>query len=418
MDRDGVSAPPVCLQVYQLNQLARQLLEQAFTHVWVCGEVADLSRPRSGHYYFTLKDAQAQIRCALFKTQAMRLPFTLEAGQQLEVWAKVSLYPARGDYQLIIEKVQASGEGVLQQAFLKLKNKLQTAGLFSPHIKQALPAMPQSVGIITSSSGAAVRDIIQVLGRRSPQLAVIIYPCLVQGNDAASQITAQIALANQRRECDVLIVARGGGSLEDLWPFNQEQVVQAIAGSCLPIVTGIGHESDTTLSDLAADMRAATPSAAAELVTTHLLKQAQMLDHLLHQLQQSTRLFVQHQGQRLQHIQAQLQLAHPQNKLRLERKRLAQQQHHFQLCMQRLLQQLQQRLQHLAAKLHAVSPLQTLQRGYAIVSATAGTGECSHTISHCSQVQAGDRLQVRLQDGKLSCQVLTCNQLPVDHTSV
>ncbi|MDH2923940.1 exodeoxyribonuclease VII large subunit [Nicoletella semolina] len=253
--------------VTQLNGSIKQLLETEFGHIWLVGEISNFSCPVSGHWYLTLKDEHAQVRCAMFRMKNLRVAFRPQNGLQVLVRASVSLYEPRGDYQVIIESMQLAGEGVLQQQFEALKNKLSHQGWFDPSHKKSLPTFIRRIGVITSSNGAALQDILSVLQRRDPTLEVIIYPSLVQGKEAAGEIVKMIELANRRQECEVLIVGRGGGSLEDLWCFNEEVVAQAIYYSSLPIVSAVGHEVDFTIADFVADIRAATPSAAAELVS-------------------------------------------------------------------------------------------------------------------------------------------------------
>lgn len=255
------------LTITQLNYAVRHRLESEFGHIWLVGEISNLSKPVSGHWYLTLKDEQAQVRCAMFRMKNMRVNFPVQNGMQVLVRASVSLYEPRGDYQVIIETMQPAGDGLLQQEFEQLKLKLAAEGLFAQEHKKPLPAFIKRVGVVTSSSGAALQDILQILNRRDPSLEVVIYPTLVQGKEAAQEIVSMIELANLRNECDVLIVGRGGGSLEDLWCFNEEAVAYAIFRSHLPVISAVGHETDVTIADFVADLRAPTPSAAAELVS-------------------------------------------------------------------------------------------------------------------------------------------------------
>lgn len=266
------------LTVTQLNYSVRHLLEMELHQVWLTGEISNFSQPVSGHWYLTLKDDKAQVRAAMFKMKNVRVNFRPQNGMQVLVRASVTLYEPRGDYQLIIESMQPAGEGLLQQQFEKLKVKLAAQGWFAQEHKKPIPPFAKRVGIITSSSGAALQDILHILQRRDPSLSIIIYPTLVQGKEATQDIVNTIELANRRNECDILIVGRGGGSLEDLWCFNEEAVAQAIYHSRLPIISAVGHETDVTIADFVADLRAPTPSAAAELVSrdqNELLRQLQ-----------------------------------------------------------------------------------------------------------------------------------------------
>ncbi len=259
-------APPASvITVAMLNRLAREHLESAFPLCWVAGEISNLTYAASGHVYFSLKDAAAQVRCVMFRSRAQLLGWRLENGQHIEARVLVTLYEARGDFQLNVEAARQGGLGNLYERFLRLKEKLDGEGLFAEEGKRPLPAFPRCIGVVTSPQAAALRDVLTTLRRRAPQSAIVLYPTPVQGEGAAAQITAAIRCASQRRECDVLIVCRGGGSLEDLWAFNDEELARAIRACAIPIVTGIGHETDFTIADFAADRRAPTPTAAAEL---------------------------------------------------------------------------------------------------------------------------------------------------------
>ncbi|HCR7109782.1 TPA: exodeoxyribonuclease VII large subunit, partial [Shigella flexneri] len=261
------SQSPAIFTVSRLNQTVRLLLEHEMGQVWISGEISNFTQPASGHWYFTLKDDTAQVRCAMFRNSNRRVTFRPQHGQQVLVRANITLYEPRGDYQIIVESMQPAGEGLLQQKYEQLKAKLQAECLFDQQYKKPLPSPAHCVGVITSKTGAALHDILHVLKRRDPSLPVIIYPTSVQGDDAPGQIVRAIELANQRNECDVLIVGRGGGSLEDLWSFNDERVARAIFASRIPVVSAVGHETDVTIADFVADLRAPTPSAAAEVVS-------------------------------------------------------------------------------------------------------------------------------------------------------
>ncbi len=432
------------LSISQLNSLARDLLESHFPMIWVEGEISNLVRPSSGHLYLTLKDAQAQIRAAMFKGRNQRLGFTPKDGMQVLVRAKLSLYPARGDYQLIIDQMEEAGDGALRRAFEQLKQKLAAEDLFADEYKQPLPSLPRHIGVITSPTGAAIQDILTVLQRRFPAIPVSLYPVSVQGSNAAPDIVAAIKKSNEQGLCDVLIVGRGGGSLEDLWAFNEEIVARAIAASEIPIVSAVGHETDFTIADFVADHRAATPSAAAELVSPDQLEMLDLLNsyeqllnfHLnavftqarqkLHALQKRTR----HPGQRLRdlsqrldelesriqnsqqhfmkHKQVELNAAYAKLKLFIPSHHIDQLNHQNQtlskqlaLAMAQKLQQCSQQLQLSAQQLNTVSPLATLQRGYAIISNKQG-----NIIKNSRQLKAGEIINTRLHAGEFSAQVL------------
>lgn len=431
--------------VTRLNREARLLLEENFLNVWVEGELSNFVVPQSGHWYFSLKDQTAQVRCAMFKPQNRRLTFTPKDGMHIIAKARVSLYEGRGDFQLLVEFMEEAGIGKLQREFEALKKRLLEAGLFDPSHKKPLPSIPQCIGIITSPTGAAVRDILHVLKRRFPHAAIIIYPTLVQGESAAANIVSAIQTANVRKECDVIILARGGGSLEDLWPFNEESVAYAIHRSLLPIISGVGHEIDFTIADFVADVRAPTPSAAAELVTPDsqelLIHISQLKKHLIRSFQQTLlhyqqkidwmtkHLYQQHPKRRLTEQTQQLDLLQlnltrlqfklfhdthaklqtryaelmaltPRHRIRDLQQRLALQLQRMQNKILSLLQQHQQTLATAAAKLDTLSPLATLQRGFAIAT------KDQILLRSTTQVTAGDKISVQLMEGNIHCKVL------------
>lgn len=385
--------------VTELNRWAKEWLESGIGQIQVTGEISNLMQASSGHAYFSLKDAQAQVRCALFRMNGRRLNVALKNGLQVTVWAQVSLYEARGDFQLIVQNIEASGDGLLQKAFENLKKRLSEAGLFSPDRKKPLPSFPKMIGVITSAQGAAIHDILSVLKKRFAAIPVIIYPTLVQGEQAASQIVKALQTANQRRECDVLILARGGGSLEDLWPFNEEIVAHAIAASEIPIITGIGHEVDFTIADFTADVRAPTPSAAAEHVSPDKKEWLQRLIHL---------------GKRLSHLenghldryrwtlqQLTKRLKHPGERLQAQGQQLDRLEHRLLLAFQNAIEKKQRHLQKAGATLHALSPLHTLERGYAIIQ----NKKTEQIISKASALEVGDDIIIKFSRSYCECEV-------------
>jgi len=435
--------------VSSLNRAAKSLLETGLGVVWLSGEISNLTIAVSGHWYFTLKDHSAAVRCAMFKGNNRRTGFTPIHGQQVLVRAKLSLYEARGDYQLIVESMQPEGDGLLKQQFEQLKCDLAAQGLFSEQNKKTLPQIIKRIGIITSSTGAALHDILSVLKRRDPRLQVIIYPSQVQGVGSGDSVAAQIALANQRQECDLLIVGRGGGSLEDLWCFNEAVVAHAIFNSQLPIISAVGHEIDVTISDFVADVRAATPSAAAELVSQNKAFVSTQLDTLVsrlkaaiqsnlqrqqhrhallneklltqdpkHKLQQQTlvsdelSLRLQHamssllnRKQQQQHQLVSRMMQHsPEQSVNLELQKQAQLKTRLKTAMQNKLKQSETDLQNQISQLNTVSPLATLARGYAIVE--DGKGK---VISDTSQLNIGDSLNIRLDKGIFEASVHKLN---------
>ena len=324
--------------VSSLNAQVRLVLENEMGVVWLIGELSNFSMPVSGHWYFTLKDSRAQVKCAMFKGSNRHVTFKPANGNQVLVKARLSLYEPRGDYQLIIESMQPEGDGRLQQQFEQLKMSLAAEGLFAQSLKKTLPEQPKRVGIITSKTGAALHDILHVLQRRDPGLPIVIYPTMVQGEGSAISIAQAIGRANARQECDVLIVGRGGGSLEDLWAFNEEIVARTIAASQIPIVSAVGHEVDVTIADFVADVRAPTPSAAAELISRDMTHQTQLLDRKKQQLRHAVRSYLSQSLRQATQLQHRLERQHPQL-------RLNQQQQHLDEISQRLVQVMQKKIQ-------------------------------------------------------------------------
>ena len=434
--------PPQTLSVSQLNGLAKQLLEDCFAQVNVTGELSTLSRPSSGHWYFTLKDDRAQIRCAFFKGKNMRVNFNPEPGQQVIVHGKVSLYEGRGDYQLIIDSMQQAGAGALALAFEKLKQELLAAGWFDPEHKKPLPATIKHVAVVTSPTGAAIHDILSVFKRRWPAMQISVLPVLVQGNNAAGQIANAIAQANhwartKQLDFDVILVSRGGGSLEDLWPFNEHIVAAAIHDSELPVISAVGHEVDFSISDFVADIRAATPSAAAELLSPdqaelvsklHLLKgrlakaqqlrlrrwqeqllslsrrvrdprsqlreQSQRLDDLELRLQRQWQQSQRRRQQRLNAANQQLALLNPERQLKAKHKELSGLRDRMQHAIKLRLQQPRIALKNMEQQLRALGPEQTLNRGYAIISDQNGA-----IVRDADALKSGDQLNAKLAKG-------------------
>jgi len=393
--------------VSELNLASQKILEDHFPEIWVEGEISNLSKPTSGHIYFSLKDQRAQIRAAFFRQYARNLDFDLRNGLLVQVKACVSLYPDRGDYQLIVEKIEPAGEGLLRQAYEKLLAQLKAEGLFEPTHKQPLPKCPKRVGIITSPTGAALRDMLIVLQRRFPGIEIVIFPTMVQGSNAAPEIVKAIQQANTysllnegRDGCDVLLLARGGGSLEDLWPFNEEIVARAIFSSRVPIVTGVGHETDFTIADFVADLRAPTPSAAAECISPdsqEIMRRLQSFEALL--LQTIRRRF----NFSEQHLDTLIKrLRHPGQLLEVALERLCSLQPRLERAMRQTLLFKQQNLTELMRTLDVVSPLATLNRGYAIVM-----DEKERILRSIHEIKMKDKITLRMTDGKLSGLLLT-----------
>jgi len=440
-----MTEPRDIYSISRLNSELRHVLEGSFPLLWVEGEISNLSQPRSGHLYFSLKDAHAQIRCALFRNKRNLLRFQPANGSKVLARARVALYEPRGDCQLIIEHLEPAGDGALQQAFEQLKQKLQAEGLFDSARKQPLPPYPSRIGVISSPSGAALRDILQVLRRRYPAAAVTLYPSSVQGAKAPEELRAALALALQRKDCNVLILTRGGGSLEDLAAFNDEQLARMIAAADIPVVSAVGHEIDFSIADFVADRRAPTPSAAAELVTPDAEELAHRFVTYENRLRQLIASRVRHARQQLRHASARLQQQHPGVRLRQQQQRLDELQlrlgRNMQQRMRRLHEILGQRSERLRAQhprsrirdfeqqlarasghlrnamqrelrakhellaarvreLNAISPLATLQRGFSITVKADGS-----LVTAADQVQLGEQLTIRLARGRLQAKV-------------
>ena len=433
------------ITVSQLNRKAKTLLEQGIAKLWVEGEISNLSRPASGHIYFSLKDDKAQVSAAWFRQRQRGPAIGFKNGDKVLAFGRVSLYEARGNYQLIVEQMEPAGEGVLKQRFDALKRKLLAEGLFEEDRKQDLPSLPARVGVITSPSGAAIRDIISVLGRRFPSIPVVVYPAAVQGDAAPGELIAALETAIERDECDVLIIGRGGGSLEDLWAFNDEALARAIADCPIPIVSAVGHEVDFTIADFVADVRAPTPSGAAEIVVPSQHDWLHRINVLAVRIARIGQRAVEDRAQALDWLGKRLVAASPgatlrrqHDSLRENRSRLAaamkQQllklrgstqelrgelmQQSPALAVQRSLSQLaaltqrlssashdtltdlEHRVALLGRALHSVSPLATLDRGYAIVRDADGT-----VLTQASAVESGDEIRARLSKGELVANV-------------
>ena len=347
--------------VTQLNYSVRHLLEVELGQVWLTGEISNFSQPVSGHWYLTLKDENAQVRCAMFKMKNLRVNFRPQNGMQVLVRASVSLYEPRGDYQLIIESMQMAGDGLLQQQFDGLKMKLAAQGLFAQEHKKPIPKFVKRVGIITSPSGAALQDILHILNRRDPSLQIVIYPTLVQGKEATQDIIDTIRLANQRKECDVLIVGRGGGSLEDLWCFNEEMVAYAIYQSELPIISAVGHETDVTIADFVADLRTPTPSAAAELVSRDQQEIVRQLQHHLNMVNLAFDRLWAEKLSRFQHLNLRLNAQSPAKQLELLHFKLTQIFDRLQGRLEQSLKLKEQKIAQLFLRVQAKHPSRQLE---------------------------------------------------------
>ncbi len=436
------------ITVSQLNQRARLLLEDVFPQIWVEGELSNVARPASGHVYFTLKDAKAQVRCAIFKQQASRVRELLRDGLLVRVRGRVSLYEGRGDYQMILDSIEAAGDGALRLAFEALKASLQAEGLFEQKIKRNLPKYPQRIAVVTSPSGAVLHDIVSVFTRRAPHVHLTLIPTAVQGREATAQIVRALSLADAG-QYDAMILARGGGSLEDLWCFNEEAVARAIALCQTPIISAIGHETDVSISDFVADVRAPTPSAAAELLAPdraelllqlqgserrlslrvnetfkrkrmqlqhlrqrlrhpreRLQQHSQRLDDLSMRMQRAMQSQLQRSQQQLTHANLRFKAQDPHSALIIQRQHISDLEQRLLRASEHALQQAKHRLHSLMQTLHVVSPLATLERGYSILS----SDNEQHIIKSVQGIQPAQTLKARLADGYLTLHVESITQ--------
>lgn len=438
---------PRALTVSELNHQVRHLLESSFMQVWVEGELSSFSRPSSGHWYFSLKDQKCQIRCAMFRGANQRIRPLPKEGDQIRIRGKVTLYENRGDFQIIAEHLEPAGLGALQQAFEALKTKLQAEGLFDPARKKPLPATPRHIGVVTSPTGAAIHDILTVLARRCPAIPVTLYPTAVQGQAATADIVSAIERAQRHGVADVLIIGRGGGSLEDLWCFNEEAVARAIATCSIPTVSAVGHEVDVTIADFVADLRAPTPSAAAEKISPdqldwlrrldeqqvrlgqsarrllqrlenqlghlaarlrdprrELQEKAQRMDELDMRLNKAVRLKLEQQYLKTGHLQQRLATQSPRKTLITARDQITRLNERLEMAIRQHLKQQHERLQFNAQTLNVVSPLATLGRGYAIVR-----DDHNQIVRDAGTLTEGQEISARLGRGSVSARVTDIN---------
>lgn len=386
--------------VSELNTAVRELLEHSFPPLWVEGEISNLARPRSGHWYFSLKDENAQVRCAMFRNKNLRVGAAPRDGQLVRVRARVSLYPARGDFQLIVEHLEDAGDGALQRAFEQLKRKLAAEGLFDADRKRQPPALPRRIGVITSATGAAIRDVLSVLRRRYPLGEVLLYPVPVQGEAAPAAIVRALQRAGERRDCDVLLLTRGGGSLEDLQAFNDEDVARAIRACPIPVIAGVGHEIDVTIADFAADLRAPTPSAAAELACPDQRDWARRVDELRRRLAAAMQSRLTDAERDLNHRRQRLDNLHPERRLQQSMQRSDELEVRLRRSIHWTLERCRDRARLLCRTLDTVSPLRTLERGYAIAETDDG-----RVLTDAAATARGEALHLRLHKGEVDCEV-------------
>lgn len=398
MENDSPTLPfPPAADVVTVSELLRSVrdrLERGFPLLWVRGEISNLSRAASGHCYFTLKDGQAQVDCVMFRSRAALLERELVDGARVEARARVTLYEPRGRFQLSVEAVRRAGMGPLYERFLRVKAKLEREGVFDPELKRGLPAFPRCIGVVTSLAAAALRDVLTTLARRNPTLTVVVYPVPVQGQGAAERIAAMLARASERAECDVLLLVRGGGSIEDLWSFNEEAVARAIRASRIPVVVGVGHETDFTIADFAADARAPTPTAAAEMAAP---SRAELLGRLATCVQRLAR----EMRRRLEYAAQGLdgwarRLVHPAARLAAHRDLVLQLSARLAFALAHCVHRSGARLERLQAALAGLDPTAVLARGYSITYDAGGA-----VLRDAANVKEGERLRTRLASGEL-----------------
>jgi len=384
--------------VKEINRLVRELLEQSFPSFWITGEISNFISASSGHWYFSLKDEEAQVRCTMFKNKNMAAEWIPKNGEKIEAKCLIGLYEARGEYQLNIELIRHAGSGLLSEAFNQLKEKLLKEGLFEASRKKTIPQIPQTIGIITSLTGAAIEDILITLKRRSPHIPIIIYPSLVQGKEAPAAIVKAIEIANVRMECDVLIIARGGGSIEDLWAFNEEIVARAIATSKIPTITGVGHETDTTIADFVSDLRAPTPSGAAELVTSYtveLIKTIQVYKNQLNKLMAS---LIRELIQKIDYLEK--RLISPRQQIQRQKEQIYQYIQRINQSMKSLIIQYHLHIDKLKLNLDHLSPHAVLSRGYSIVTDADG-----QIVNNVTQLKLDDKIHIQLNHGQADANI-------------
>ena len=384
--------------VKEINRLVRESLEQSFPTFWITGEISNFISASSGHWYFSLKDDEAQVRCTMFKNKNMAVGWVPKNGEKIEARCSVGLYEARGEYQLNIEFVQRAGLGLLFEAFNQLKEKLNKEGLFEVSRKKTIPQIPKCIGIITSPTAAAIKDILITLKRRSPHIPVIIYPSLVQGKEAPLAIVKAIQTANNRAECDVLILARGGGSIEDLWSFNEEIVARAISQSKIPTITGVGHETDTTIADFVSDLRAPTPTGAAELVTSHSVEIIKTILIYKHQLIKLMASQIREVMQKIDYLEK--RLISPKLQIQRQKEQIYQYIQRINQSIKNTLIQHRLHIDKLKLNLDHLNPHAVLSRGYSIITNINGT-----IVNNVNQLKLDDKIHIQLNHGQADAHI-------------
>ena len=384
--------------VKEINRLVRELLEQSFPSFWISGEISNFISASSGHWYFSLKDDEAQVRCTMFKNKNMAADWTPKNGEKIEAKCFIGLYEARGEYQLNIDLIRHAGAGLLSEAFNQLKEKLLKEGLFETSRKKLMPQFPRSIGIITSPSGAAIEDILTTLKRRSPHIPIFIYPSLVQGKEAPLAIVKAIETANIRMECDVLILARGGGSIEDLWAFNEEIVARAIVASKIPTITGVGHETDTTIADFVSDLRAPTPTGAAELVTSHTVELVKTIQAYKNQLNKVMAGVIRELMQKIDYLEK--RLISPRQQIQRQKEQIHQYIQRINQSMKNAMIQYRLEVDKLKLNLDHLSPHAVLSRGYSIITNVDG-----QIVNNVNQLKLDDKIRIQLNHGQADANI-------------
>lgn len=384
--------------VKEINRLVRELLEQSFPSFWISGEISNFISASSGHWYFSLKDDEAQVRCTMFKNKNIAADWVPKNGEKIEAKCFIGLYEARGEYQLNIELIRHAGAGLLSEAFNQLKEKLLKEGLFEPSRKKSIPQFPKSIGVITSPTGAAIEDILITLKRRSPHIPIFIYPSLVQGKEAPSAIVKAIETANTRMECDVLILARGGGSIEDLWAFNEEIVARAIVASKIPTITGVGHETDTTIADFVSDLRAPTPTGAAELVTSHTVELIKTIQAYKNQLNKMMASVIRELMQKIDYLEK--RLISPRQQIQRQKEQIHQYIQRINQSMKNAMIQYRLNIDKLKLNLDHLSPHAVLSRGYSIITNVDG-----QIVNNVNQLKLDDKIHIQLNHGQADANI-------------
>lgn len=384
--------------VKEINRLVRELLEQSFPSFWISGEISNFISASSGHWYFSLKDDEAQVRCTMFKNKNMAADWIPKNGEKIEAKCFIGLYEARGEYQLNIDLIRHAGAGLLSEAFNQLKERLLKEGLFETSRKKLIPQFPKSIGVITSPTGAAIEDILTTLKRRSLHIPIFIYPCLVQGKEAPLAIVKAIETANIRMECDVLILARGGGSIEDLWAFNEEIVARGIIASKIPIITGVGHETDTTIADFVSDLRAPTPTGAAELVTSHTVELVKTIQVYKNQLNKVMAGVIRELMQKIDYLEK--RLISPRQQIQRQKEQIHQYIQRINQSMKNAMIQYRLKIDKLKLNLDHLSPHAVLSRGYSIITNVDG-----QIVNNVNQLKLDDKIRIQLNHGQADANI-------------